>query len=57
MIISFKEKLLKIISIVILLVFIFELYFNWVKEITRFHLKFFLIACILSILVSLIIIN
>jgi hypothetical protein len=54
---NFKEKLLEIVSVAILLIFIFKLYFDWVKEITGFHLKFFLIACILSILVSLIIIN
>jgi len=46
---SFKEKLLKI-------VFIYKLYLNLVKEITGFDLEFFTIACILSALVSLIII-
>jgi c-di-AMP phosphodiesterase-like protein len=45
---SFKEKILKIVSIAILLIFISILYMKWVKEITGFHLKFFLIACILS---------
>jgi len=53
---SFKEKLLKFVFIIILLVFAFKLYFNLVDEVTGFNLKFFLFACILSALITLIII-
>ena len=52
---SFKEKLLKIVFIIILLVFAFKLYFNWVDEVTV-NLKFFIFACVLSALITLIII-
>jgi len=52
---SFKEKLLKFVFIIILLVFAFKLYFNLVDEVTV-NLKFFLFACILSGLITLIII-